>query len=69
MEINYHVVLETRSKYFAGGCIYLGLRNQINAAIMRMRTLKFRNTCACIYPTEIYFIMAVCEYSLKKIDQ
>jgi len=33
---------------------------------MHMRTLKFRNTCACVYPTEIYFIMAVCEHSFWK---
>jgi len=34
------MVAQTRYTYFAEGCIYLVLRNQINAAIMRMRTWK-----------------------------
>jgi len=55
----FDVVLQTRSKYFAGGRIYLGLSNRINGAIMRMHKSYRISACASVYLTEIYFIMAV----------
>ena len=57
------MVLQTRSKYFVGGCIYLGLRNQISAVIIRMRKYYWISAYACVYLTEVYFIMTAYEHS------